>query len=89
VLDAAAGASAIAALRRRLGEAPLLTLAASPDDVPGLLLAGAHDCVVKPFAADELQVRLDALVARGRATPPRDRLAGLTAPSTWRRRPWR
>jgi PAS domain S-box-containing protein/diguanylate cyclase (GGDEF)-like protein len=66
VLDAAAGARVIAALRRRLGEAPLLTLAASPEDVAGLLLAGAHDCVVKPFAADELQVRLDALVARGR-----------------------
>jgi PAS domain S-box-containing protein/diguanylate cyclase (GGDEF)-like protein len=78
VLDAAAGARAIAALRRRLGEAPLLTLAASRDDVPGLLLAGAHDCVVKPFAADELQVRLDALVARGRAYARRDTtLAGL------------
>jgi PAS domain S-box-containing protein/diguanylate cyclase (GGDEF)-like protein len=78
VLDAAAGASAIAALRRRLGEAPLLTLAASPEDVPGLLLAGAHDCVVKPFAADELQVRLDALVARGRVYARRETaLAGL------------
>jgi PAS domain S-box-containing protein/diguanylate cyclase (GGDEF)-like protein len=78
VLDAAAGSSAIAALRRRLGEAPLLTLAASPEDVPGLLLAGAHDCVVKPFAADELQVRLDALVARGRAYARRETaLAGL------------
>jgi len=66
VLDAAAGARVIAALRRRLGEAPLLTLAASPEDVAGLLLAGAHDCVVTPFAAAELQVRLDALVARGR-----------------------
>ena len=78
VLDAAAGASAIAALRRRLGEVPLLTLAASPDDVAGLLLAGAHDCVVKPFGADELQVRLDALVARGRAYARRETaLAGL------------
>jgi len=78
VLDAAAGASAIAALRRRLGEAPLLTLAASPDDVAGLLLAGAHDCVVKPFGHDELQVRLDALVARGRVYARRETaLAGL------------
>ena len=78
VLDAAAGTSAIAALRRRLGEAPLLTLAAAPDDVAGLLLAGAHDCVVKPFAADELQVRLDALVARGRIYARRETaLAGL------------
>jgi PAS domain S-box-containing protein/diguanylate cyclase (GGDEF)-like protein len=78
VLDAAAGASAIAALRRRLGEVPLLTLAAAPEDVPGLLLAGAHDCVVKPFGADELQVRLDALVARGRAYARRETaLAGL------------
>ena len=72
VLDAAAGTSAIAALRRRLGEAPLMTLAASPEDVPGLLLAGAHDCVVKPFGADELQVRLDALVARGRVYARRE-----------------
>jgi PAS domain S-box-containing protein/diguanylate cyclase (GGDEF)-like protein len=78
VLDAAAGSSAIAALLRRLGEAPLLTLAALPEDVPGLLLAGAHDCVVKPFAADELQVRLDALVARGRVYARRETaLAGL------------
>jgi PAS domain S-box-containing protein/diguanylate cyclase (GGDEF)-like protein len=78
VLDAAAGARAIAALRRRLGEAPLLTLAASPDDVAGLLLAGAHDCVVKPFSDDELQVRLDALVARGRVYARRETaLAGL------------
>jgi PAS domain S-box-containing protein/diguanylate cyclase (GGDEF)-like protein len=78
VLDAAAGSSAIAALRRRLGEAPVLTLAALPEDVPGLLLAGAHDCVVKPFAADELQVRLDALVARGRVYARRETaLAGL------------
>jgi PAS domain S-box-containing protein/diguanylate cyclase (GGDEF)-like protein len=78
VLDAAAGASAIAALRRRLGEVPLLTLAASPDDVAGLLLAGAHDCAVKPFGTDELQVRLDALVARGRVYARRETaLAGL------------
>ena len=78
VLDAAAGTSAIAALRRRLGEVPLLTLAASPDDVAGLLLAGAHDCVVKPFGADELHVRLDALVARGRVYARRETaLAGL------------
>lgn len=78
VLDAAAGTRAIAALRRRLGEVPLLTLAASPDDVAGLLLAGAHDCVVKPFGADELQVRLDALVARGRVYARRETaLAGL------------
>jgi PAS domain S-box-containing protein/diguanylate cyclase (GGDEF)-like protein len=78
VLDAAAGTSAIAALRRRLGEGPLMTLAASPEDVPGLLLAGAHDCVVKPFGADELQVRLDALVARGRVYGRRETaLAGL------------
>jgi PAS domain S-box-containing protein/diguanylate cyclase (GGDEF)-like protein len=78
LLDAAAGASAITALRRRLGEAPLLTFAASPEDVPGLLLAGAHDCVVKPFASDELEVRLDALVARGRALTGRETaLAGL------------
>jgi PAS domain S-box-containing protein/diguanylate cyclase (GGDEF)-like protein len=78
VLDAAAGARAIAALRRRLGEVPLLTLAASPDDVAGQLLAGAHDCAVKPFGCDELQARLDALVARGRAYARRETaLAGL------------
>lgn len=78
VLDAAEGASAIAALRRRLGEAPLMTLAASPEDVPGLLVSGAHDCVVKPFGAEELQVRVDALVARGRVYARRQTaLAGL------------
>jgi PAS domain S-box-containing protein/diguanylate cyclase (GGDEF)-like protein len=78
LLDAAAGVGAIGALRRRLGEVPLLAFAASPDDVPGLLAAGAHDCVVKPFAAEELQARLDALVARGHAATRRDAtLAGL------------
>jgi PAS domain S-box-containing protein/diguanylate cyclase (GGDEF)-like protein len=78
LLDAAAGVGAIGALRRRLGEVPLLAFAASPDDVPALIGAGAHDCVVKPFAADELQARLDALVARGRAAARRETtLAGL------------
>jgi diguanylate cyclase (GGDEF)-like protein/PAS domain S-box-containing protein len=66
VLDAAAGDSAIAALGRRLGRTPLLTLAASREDVPALIRAGAHDCVVKPFDSDELRARLDALVERGR-----------------------
>jgi PAS domain S-box-containing protein/diguanylate cyclase (GGDEF)-like protein len=67
VLDAAAGVSAIAALGRRLGRTPLLALAASREDVPALIRAGAHDCVVKPFDSDELRARLDALVERGRA----------------------
>jgi PAS domain S-box-containing protein/diguanylate cyclase (GGDEF)-like protein len=66
LLDAAAGSGAIAALGRRLGDTPLLTLAASPEDVPGLLRAGAHDCVVKPFDRDELEARLNGLVGRGR-----------------------
>jgi PAS domain S-box-containing protein/diguanylate cyclase (GGDEF)-like protein len=66
VLDAAAGSGALAALGRRLGDTPLLTLAASPEDVPDLLRAGAHDCVVKPFESEELEARLDGLVARGR-----------------------
>jgi PAS domain S-box-containing protein/diguanylate cyclase (GGDEF)-like protein len=67
VLDAAAGDNAIAALGRRLGRTPLLTLAASREDVPALIRAGAQDCVVKPFDSDELRARLDALVERGRA----------------------
>jgi PAS domain S-box-containing protein/diguanylate cyclase (GGDEF)-like protein len=71
LLDAAAGSSAMAALGRRLGEAPVLTLAASPDDVPALLRAGWHDCVVKPFDPDELEARLEALVARGRKAAER------------------
>jgi diguanylate cyclase (GGDEF)-like protein/PAS domain S-box-containing protein len=50
-----------------LGETPLLTLAASAADVPGLLRAGAHDCVVKPFDREELEARLHGLVVRGRA----------------------
>jgi PAS domain S-box-containing protein/diguanylate cyclase (GGDEF)-like protein len=66
VLDAATGSGAIAALRRRMGDTPVLTLAASPEDVPRLLRAGAHDCVVKPFDPEELEARLDGLVARGR-----------------------
>jgi PAS domain S-box-containing protein/diguanylate cyclase (GGDEF)-like protein len=66
VLDAAAGSGAIVALVRRMGDTPVLTLAASPEDVPGLLRAGAHDCVVKPFGPEELEARLDGLVARGR-----------------------
>jgi PAS domain S-box-containing protein/diguanylate cyclase (GGDEF)-like protein len=66
LLDAAAGDSAIAALGRRLGHTPLLALAASREDVPALIRAGAGDCVVKPFDSDELRARLDALVERGR-----------------------
>ena len=67
-----------------------MTLAASPEDVPGLLLAGAHDCVVKPFGADELQVRLDALSPAAVSTrAARPRSPASTAPSTWRRWPWR
>jgi PAS domain S-box-containing protein/diguanylate cyclase (GGDEF)-like protein len=72
LLDAAAGASAIAALRRRVGELPLLAFGSAPEDVPRLLGAGAGDCVVKPFAAEELHARLDALVARGRAAARRE-----------------
>jgi len=67
LLDAAAGSSAIVALGRRLGETPLLALAASAEDVPELLQAGAHDCVVKPFPEDELRARLATLVERARA----------------------
>jgi PAS domain S-box-containing protein/diguanylate cyclase (GGDEF)-like protein len=78
LLDAAAGVGSIAALRRRLGEVPLLTFAASPEDVPALLGAGAYDCLVKPFTAAELLARLDALVARGRTAASRETaLAGL------------
>jgi diguanylate cyclase (GGDEF)-like protein/PAS domain S-box-containing protein len=67
VLDAAAGDGAMAALGRRLGRTPLVTLAAAREDVPALIRAGAQDCVVKPFDSDELRARLDALVERGRA----------------------
>ncbi|HEX7299531.1 MAG TPA: ATP-binding protein [Solirubrobacteraceae bacterium] len=78
VLDAAAGGAATAALARRLGEAPLLTLAASPEDIAALLRAGSHDCVVKPFDPQELEARLDALVVRGRMAVRRSAdLAGL------------
>jgi diguanylate cyclase (GGDEF)-like protein/PAS domain S-box-containing protein len=67
VLDAAAGAGAMAAIGRRLGRTPLLALAAAREDVPALIRAGAEDCVVKPFDSDELQARLDGLVGRGRS----------------------
>lgn len=72
VLDAAAGTEAVAAVSRRLGATPLLALAASAEDVPALLRAGAHDCVVKPFDSDELRARMEAMVARGRAAVTRE-----------------
>jgi PAS domain S-box-containing protein len=65
VLDAASGPGAVASIRRRHRAAPLLALAAGPEDVAELLAAGADDCVTKPFAAAELQGRLAALAARG------------------------
>jgi diguanylate cyclase (GGDEF)-like protein/PAS domain S-box-containing protein len=78
VLADGVGGRAIAALRRRLGGVPLLVLAAAAEDVPGLMRAGADDCVVKPFAAEELGARLDALVRRGHAAAHhRSALAGL------------
>jgi PAS domain S-box-containing protein len=67
VLDAAGGPGALASVRRRHPEAPLLALAAGPEDVAELLAAGADDCVTKPFAAAELRGRLGALAERGRA----------------------
>ncbi len=73
VVDADAGIEALAALRRRAGGVPILALAAAVHDVRALVEAGADDCVVKPFAEDELLARIDALVARGRAA--RDRVA--------------
>ena len=66
VLDAASGQGALASVRRRHPEAPLLALAAGPEDVAELLAAGADDCVTKPFAAAELEGRLAALAERGR-----------------------
>jgi PAS domain S-box-containing protein len=67
LVDAEAGGHAVAALRRGGGCPPLLALAAATHDVAPLLQAGAADCVIKPFAQDELLARLDALVARARS----------------------
>jgi PAS domain S-box-containing protein len=65
LVDARAGVDAIAPLRGR--GTPILALAGGVHDLPALVEAGADDCVVEPFAEDELLARLDALVARGRA----------------------
>jgi len=76
LLDAAVGPMAVAAMRRRLGEVPILAFAASLHDVSGLMEAGAHDCVVKPFAPEDLRARVAALVGRGRAASGRVALLG-------------
>jgi PAS domain S-box-containing protein len=67
IVDADTGVETVSALRRRGRGAPILALAAAADDVRALVEAGADDCVVKPFAEDELLARLDALVVRGRS----------------------
>ncbi|MEA2278591.1 MAG: hypothetical protein QOC78_3551 [Solirubrobacteraceae bacterium] len=76
LFDAAIGAVALAALRRRLGEVPILAFAATLHDVSPLLDAGAQDCLVKPFAPEDLRARLAALVVRGRAAASRASLLG-------------
>jgi PAS domain S-box-containing protein/diguanylate cyclase (GGDEF)-like protein len=78
LLDAAAGAGAVRTLRERLGPAPVLAIACDAEDVAMLMHAGAEDCVIKPFASEELLARLEALSARGRAAARREvALAGL------------
>ncbi len=78
LVDADAGVETVSALRRRGDGAPILALAAAAADVRALAEAGADDCIVKPFAEDELLARLDALGARGHADPgPAPIVAGL------------
>ena len=58
-------------LRRRGDDVPVLMLSALDDvsDRIAGLAAGADDYVVKPFSAAELELRLRALLRRGRPVP--------------------
>ncbi|MEA2254893.1 MAG: hypothetical protein QOG35_938 [Solirubrobacteraceae bacterium] len=76
LFDAAIGAVALAALRRRVREVPIVAFAATLHDVSPLLEAGAEDCLVKPFAPEDLRARLSSLVVRGRAAASRSSLLG-------------
>jgi two-component system response regulator PrrA len=65
------GVDVVRRLRRRGEEVPVLMLSAldAVDDRIAGLAAGADDYVVKPFSAAELELRLRALLRRGRPVP--------------------
>ena len=65
------GVDVVRRLRRRGDEVPVLMLSAldAVDDRIAGLAAGADDYVVKPFSAAELELRLRALLRRGRPVP--------------------
>lgn len=66
LLPAASGASIAKELRERGSALPILMLMGRPEREAraALLLAGADDCLVKPFSSEEFLVRLRALLRR-------------------------
>jgi two-component system response regulator PrrA len=65
------GVDVVHRLRRRGDDVPVLMLSALDDVADRIagLAAGADDYVVKPFSAAELELRLRALLRRGRPVP--------------------
>lgn len=65
------GVDVVRRLRRRGDDVPVLMLSALDDVADRIagLAAGADDYVVKPFSAAELELRLRALLRRGRPVP--------------------
>lgn len=65
------GVDVVQRLRRRGDDVPVLMLSALDDVADRIagLAAGADDYVVKPFSAAELELRLRALLRRGRPVP--------------------
>jgi two-component system response regulator PrrA len=65
------GVEVVRRLRRRGDDVPVLMLSALDDVADRIagLAAGADDYVVKPFSAAELELRLRALLRRGRPVP--------------------
>ncbi|NUP51193.1 MAG: response regulator transcription factor [Catenulispora sp.] len=70
-LPGMSGVEVVARLRRRADDVPVLMLSALDDVADRIagLAAGADDYVVKPFSTAELELRLRALLRRGRPVP--------------------
>jgi two-component system response regulator PrrA len=65
------GVEVVTRLRRRADDVPVLILSALDDVADRIagLAAGADDYLVKPFSTAELELRLRALLRRGRPVP--------------------